>query len=154
MRTRVLYLSHEKTDPLLAQAEDYLRRAGRELDAELVLLKPGRRTKGADDARVQQAEGELLLSASEGCTRVALDADGQQYASEAFSKKLDGLRGRGKPLAFLIGGATGLSSEVKRTVDATWSLSPLTFPHRLAVCVLCEQLYRAMEIRRGGPYHK
>ncbi len=154
MRTRVLYLSHDKGDPLLAQAEDYLRRAGRELDAELVHLKPGKRTKGADDAKIQQAEGELLLSASEGCTRIALDAAGRKYTSEDFSKTLDAMRGRGKPLAFLIGGATGLSDEVRSQADALWSLSPLTFPHRLAVCVLCEQLYRAMEIRRGGPYHK
>lgn len=154
MRTRVLYLSHDKGDPLLAQAEDYLRRAGRELDAELVHLKPGKRTKSADDAKIQQAEGELLLSASEGCTRIALDAAGRQYTSEQFSKTLDTMRGRGKPLAFLIGGATGLSEEVRGQADALWSLSPLTFPHRLAVCVLCEQLYRAMEIRRGAPYHK
>jgi 23S rRNA (pseudouridine1915-N3)-methyltransferase len=54
----------------------------------------------------------------------------------------------------LIGGPTGLGDEVRAAADERWSLSAMTLPHRLAVLVMAEQVYRAHEIARGGPYHK
>jgi 23S rRNA (pseudouridine1915-N3)-methyltransferase len=56
-------------------------------------------------------------------------------------------------IAFLIGGALGLPKEVVKKASRRLSLSNLTLPHRLARVVLCEQLYRAMTIIRGEPYH-
>ena len=154
MRTRIVYLSDDKTDPLLMQAALYLKRAGRKLDAGLLPLSPKRRGKSDDDAKVRAAEAELLLKRTEGCTRVALDDQGRAQTSEELCARLFKLVARGKPLAFLIGGATGHGEAVLRAADDTWSLSPLTLPHKLAVCVLCEQLYRATQIDAGGPYHK
>jgi 23S rRNA (pseudouridine1915-N3)-methyltransferase len=55
-------------------------------------------------------------------------------------------------VAFLIGGADGLPPDVSRAAHDRWSLSALTFPHRLARLVLVEQIYRAMTILRGEPY--
>ena len=60
----------------------------------------------------------------------------------------------GRPLAFLLGGSSGLDSSVIARATARWSLGPLTFPHELARVILCEQLYRAYTILRGEPYHK
>lgn len=159
MRVRVIFLGGDARDPLQQAAADYLARAGRRLDAGLVPLTPARRGKNsnrsADDERVRKDEAEALLAASDGCTRVALDPRGTALgSSELLSTKLEKLLARGKPLAFLIGGATGLHRDVTAAADQVWSLSSLTFAHRLAVCVLCEQLYRAAEIARGGPYHK
>jgi 23S rRNA (pseudouridine1915-N3)-methyltransferase len=86
---------------------------------------------------------------------VALDATGAVHSSsDAFAAALEKLLARGKPVAFLIGGATGHAARAKTQSDALWSLSKLTLAHRLAVLVLCEQIYRAAEIARGGPYHK
>lgn len=155
MRVRVIFLGEDPRDPLQQAAAGYLERAGRRLDAGLVPLLPQRRAKGGDDERARRAEGEALLTASEGCTRVALDPKGVGLgSSEQLAARLEKLLARGKPLAFLLGGATGLHVDVKAAADQVWSLSPLTLAHRLAVCVLCEQLYRAAEIARGGPYHK
>ena len=154
MRTRVVVIGGDLRDPLCVLAAEYLKRSGRRLDAGLVPLKPGRRAKGADDAKICAAEGEALLQASEGCTRIALDERGKIMNSEDFSTALEGWMARGRPLAFLLGGATGLSENVRQRSDVVWSLSPLTFPHRLALCVLAEKIYRASEIIRGGPYHK
>jgi 23S rRNA (pseudouridine1915-N3)-methyltransferase len=152
---RVIFLGEDPRDPLQQAAADYLARAGRRLDAGLVPLSPTRRGKGSDDDKVKLAEAEVLLKASDGCTRVALDAQGTLHASsEALAKELEDLLARGKPVAFLIGGATGLHESVKKASAKTWSLSRLTYAHRLAVLVLAEQLYRASEIARGGPYHK
>jgi 23S rRNA (pseudouridine1915-N3)-methyltransferase len=154
MRLRVVVVGDDKRDPLRAIADDYLKRAGRKLAAELICVKEGKRKKGADDAAIRNAEGTALLDASKGCLRVALDADGRAHSSEAFAASLEKWIGQGRPVAFLIGGATGLSGEVKEKADHLFSLSQMTLPHRLALTFLCEQLYRATQIWVGGPYHK
>ena len=69
-------------------------------------------------------------------------------------KKLHKLIEQPKPVAFLIGGPDGHTPEVRAKADAIWSLSQMTLPHKLALCVLAEQIYRAGEITRGGPYHR
>ena len=155
MRLRVIFLGGDAKDPVQLAAADYLARCGRRYDAGLVELRPTKRGKGSHDDAVRAAEADALLAASDGCTRVALDPVGKIHAdSVAFANGVEALLQRGKPVAFLIGGATGLHQRVRDTADAMWSLSPLTFAHRLALCVLAEQLYRASEIARGGPYHK
>lgn len=155
MRTKIIFLGGDGRDPLQQAAVDYLARCGRRYDAGLVELKPTKRGKGAVDDVVRQAEGEALLAASAGHSRIAMAPEGKLHqGSEAFAAELERFLERGKPVAFLIGGATGLHPDVVAAADARWSLSPLTFAHRLAVCVLAEQVYRASEISRGGPYHK
>jgi 23S rRNA (pseudouridine1915-N3)-methyltransferase len=155
MRIKVVFLGEDPRDPLQIAAADYLARAGKRFDAGLVPLKPGKRAKGADDERVRLDEADALLKASEGTTRVALDVGGVQHASSVeLARDLEGLMARGKGVSFLIGGATGHHASLLARVDKKWSLSRLTYAHRLAVLVLAEQLYRAAEIARGGPYHK
>lgn len=155
MRIRVVFLGEDPRDPLQVAAADYLARAGKRFDAGLVPLKPGKRSKGADDERVRLDEAGALLKASEGTTRVALDVAGMMHAgSVELARDLESLLARGKGVSFLVGGATGHHATLLQTVDRSWSLSRLTYAHRLAVLVLCEQLYRAAEIARGGPYHK
>ncbi len=154
MRLRVIVLGGDAKDPLQQAAADYLSRCGRRYDAGLVELKPAKRGKGADDDAVKDAEASALLKASDGCTRIAMDKGGAQPSSEAFAASVESWMAKGKPVAFLIGGATGLSPRVLEASQHTLSLSAMTYAHRLAVCVLAEQLYRASEIARGGPYHK
>ncbi len=155
MRTKVIFLGGDARDPLQVAAVDYLARCGRRFDAGLVELKPSKRGKGSVDDVVRDAEADALLGGSEGCTRIAMDPTGLVHSSsEKFATAVEGLIARGKPVAFLIGGATGLHRRVLDTADGVWSLSPMTMAHRLALCVLAEQLYRASEIARGGPYHK
>lgn len=153
-RVRVVLLSHEKKDPYLDAAADYLQRAGRRFDASLVMLRPEKRGRAKDLGKVQEQEAKILLEASEGCSRIALDAEGRLQDTPTFAQALESILARGKPTAFLIGGATGLDPLVRAQADATWSLSPLTFPHRLAALLVAEQIYRASEIARGGPYAK
>ena len=57
-------------------------------------------------------------------------------------------------MTFCIGGDEGHTDDVRRNARFLWSLSKLTLPHRIARVVVLEQLYRAFEIIRGGPYHK
>ena len=57
-------------------------------------------------------------------------------------------------LAFVIGGSDGVSDAVRRRSNETLSFGRITLPHNLARVVLLEQVYRAMKISRGEPYHK
>jgi 23S rRNA (pseudouridine1915-N3)-methyltransferase len=59
-----------------------------------------------------------------------------------------------RPLALLIGGPDGLAEACRQRANQSWSLSPLTLPHALARVVLAEQLYRAMSLLAGHPYHR
>lgn len=154
MAVRVLALSDDKGDALVDAARALSARTIRRYGSEIVLLKPGKRGKGASDQKVRDEEGRRLLEASSGCTRIALDAGGRSLDTAAFARDLEKRLAQGRDVAFLIGGATGLSSEVVSIADDTWSLSPLTFAHRLALLVVVEQIYRAGEISRGGPYAK
>jgi 23S rRNA (pseudouridine1915-N3)-methyltransferase len=83
---------------------------------------------------------------------VVLTEEGQTFASTAFAQKLDG--SGSERLAFVIGGADGIDPALKARASWRLSLSPMTFPHELARLLLLEQLYRALSIQQGGPYHR
>lgn len=105
------------------------------------------------DAHVREREGEALLRAlaPRGCV-VALDPRGTMLDSETLAGRLEGWTTPGA--TFLVGGPLGLSPAVRERADLVWSLSALTFPHELVRVLAAEQLYRAMTILRGAPYHK
>jgi 23S rRNA (pseudouridine1915-N3)-methyltransferase len=107
------------------------------------------------DAHVRQREAGSLrkrLAASERSTVIALDRDGRMLGSRELAGRLE--RWATPRAAFVIGGPLGLDPEFAAQADARWSLSPLTFPHELARVIVAEQLYRALTLIRGVPYHK
>ena len=83
---------------------------------------------------------------------IVLMENGSSLTSIAFTKYLEKLGS--KRLVFIIGGADGISSEIKSLAHFQLSLSPMTFPHELARLLLVEQLYRATTIIQSGPYHR
>jgi 23S rRNA (pseudouridine1915-N3)-methyltransferase len=100
-----------------------------------------------------QREAEDLLSRVRG-EFWALDERGSLLTSAQVSARLGRLRDSAQALTLGLGGDEGLSQAVREKAKLLWSLSPLTLPHRLARVVALEQIYRAFEILRGGPYHK
>jgi 23S rRNA (pseudouridine1915-N3)-methyltransferase len=95
-------------------------------------------------------EGKLLLARLRGAPVVACDPGGQPWDSRRLA---DFLGTRASP-CFLLGGPEGLSDAVRERADHLLSLSAFTLPHELARLVLTEQLYRALTILRGLPYHR
>ena len=83
---------------------------------------------------------------------IALMEEGKPLASEPFARRLDQLGNQ--RLAFVIGGADGLTDALKASARWQLSLSPMTFPHELARLMLIEQLFRAQAILQGSPYHR
>ena len=83
---------------------------------------------------------------------VMLMEQGETLTSISFSERLGSLGSQ--RLAFVIGGADGLTAELKALAHWKLSLSPMTFPHELARLLLIEQLFRAQAIQQGSPYHR
>lgn len=110
-------------------------------------------------AENKHAEGEVILkkvrdlSQGSGVHLIALTEWGQLKNSVDFAEWTNQLLERSSKIIFLIAGAEGFSDEVLKNCQERISLSPLTFPHRLARILIVEQLYRAQTIRTGHPYH-
>jgi 23S rRNA (pseudouridine1915-N3)-methyltransferase len=142
-------------DAALASAiHEYESRAARywPLEVREARAGPGR---GASPAEVSTTEGERLLAlVPPGALLVACDAGGTAMTSEDFAAWLQKEREAARDVAFVIGGAFGLSDAVRKASRRRLSLAPWTLPHELARLVLAEQLYRAGTIQRGEPYHK
>jgi 23S rRNA (pseudouridine1915-N3)-methyltransferase len=143
MRIVVVAVGRVKDRPLRDALDDYFGRIRRYLPCEEIELADG------PESKLSMA----FAKATAGATPVALEVTGRALSSEAFARELERRGSQGKGVvAFLIGGADGLPPAVSQGAAARLSLSPLTFPHRLARLVLVEQLYRAMTILRGEPY--
>lgn len=85
---------------------------------------------------------------------VLLDERGRQFSSVEFASYMEKLMGSGrKRMVFVIGGPYGFSEDVYARADARLSLSRMTFNHEMVRMFFVEQIYRAMTILRGEPYH-
>ncbi len=139
---------------IAAAIQDYERRAARYWPLEIreVREEPARSTAAAV---VREREAERLDGRfpPNGLV-VACDERGRSLGSEEFAAILRDHRDRGVSLAFVIGGAFGLSPGLLARCAFSLALAPWTLPHELARLVLVEQLYRAGTIVRREPYHK
>ena len=138
-----------------AGVEEYARRMPPDLPLTLVEIRPGHRVAGEDGVRARQLEAERILEAlPAGAVAVALDERGAQLTTRELAGWMTGWMAEGVSPAFIIGGADGLDDSVKARAGKQLGLSKLTLPHALARVVLVEQLYRAMCIVKGHPYHR
>ena len=137
--------------PLFDEYAERVRRFGLAFDVRWVPeVRPGGRYS---DDHVREREARNLRDAlPERCTVIALSPDGRAMTTDAFTRRFERWS---QPLAaFVVGGPLGLDRAFRETADAVLSLSPMTLPHELARVVLAEQIYRAVTILRGVPYHK
>ncbi|MBV9997798.1 MAG: 23S rRNA (pseudouridine(1915)-N(3))-methyltransferase RlmH [Verrucomicrobia bacterium] len=106
----------------------------------------------ASDAR---RESLALLETSKGQLRLLLDPRGTQFTSREFAAKVENWAlFSPQAVTLLVGGADGVTDEVRAQADLLWSLSRQTLPHELALLVALEQIYRAHTILAGQPYHR
>ncbi|APR77862.1 LSU m3Psi1915 methyltransferase RlmH [Minicystis rosea] len=143
MRIVVVAVGRVKDRALRAVLDDYFGRVRRYTACDEIELAD------APHAKLEP----LFAKHTAEATTIALEIGGRMLGSEPFAAAIEKASARHKGVvAFLIGGADGLPPSVSKAAHDRWSLSPLTFPHRLARLVLIEQIYRSMTILRGEPY--
>ena len=134
---------------------EYAKRLPHECRLTLREVPAGKRTKGADLARLTRDEGARQLAAiPAGARIVALDPGGREMDTRQLAECLEKQLAAGQDLALLIGGPEGLAPECLAAAHERWSLSKLTLAHPVVRVVLAEQLYRAWSILKNLPYHR
>ena len=152
MKIRIAWIGKTKEPAIRALTEEYLKRIshyvetqGIELRDEPALLAMcGRQVPGKGGK--SKADGKSTLA--------LLDSRGKEFSSEQFAAFLGNYQERNPlPLVFFVGPADGFSETTKTAAQHSISLGKMTLPHELARVVLLEQIYRALTILKGHPYH-
>ncbi|MGI9187034.1 MAG: 23S rRNA (pseudouridine(1915)-N(3))-methyltransferase RlmH [Gaiellales bacterium] len=140
--------------PLADAAADYEARASKLAKFDVVEVKDEPLDRGTA-SEVRQREGDRILDAAEGFRLVAFDLGGRSLTSVELAERVQQWEELApQRTAFVIGGAEGLAPMVLQRAELTVSLGAMTLPHQLARVVAAEQLYRALTINRGLPYHR
>jgi 23S rRNA (pseudouridine1915-N3)-methyltransferase len=139
--------------------EDFCKRAakaGRQLGFPSVTVEEVPISKHRDSAARIRDEGQRLAARIPAQAHViCLDAKGKGMTSDAFAEMLGAMRDAGaRDLAFLIGGPDGLNVGTKVKPGRSLAFGPQIWPHLLVRAMLAEQIYRAMTILAGHPYHR
>ena len=155
MKARLIAVGDRAPEWVATGYADYARRLAHTLPLELVEIPPGLRGKQRDTARAIHDEGQRVLAAlPKSAHLVLLDGGGRLHDSMQLAQRLESWRGQGRDLAFAIGGPEGHAPEVRAAAGEAWSLGKLTLPHMLVRLIVAEQLFRAMSILTGHPYHR
>ena len=156
MQLTFLFVGKTRNSRLQAEIDDYLKRLRRYLPVECRVLKEMRLGSKEDPCRFCRRQAPQLLQAlnRDNSFSVVLSERGRTFTTLEFagffSRQLESGRAG---ISFLAGGPYGLAAEVLEGADLQLSLSPMTFTHEMARVLLLEQLYRAITINRGEPYH-
>ena len=130
--------------------ERYQKRLKAPFFAEWILMAHS----SLDGVRARQDESERILSKLSAYDFIILlDERGKELDSPTFAETIKTQLDRSQKVLIIIGGAFGVTDELRGRAHLVWSLSPLVFPHQLVRLVLTEQLYRAQQITLGGSYH-
>ena len=154
MRLVVAVVGKARNQALGEAIRDYEKRAARYWPLDVHEVRE-ERAAGISVDKVREREGQRLADKlPDRAQTVTCDIKGRAFDSTQFAEFLQSAREQDRDLAFLIGGAFGLASDLTSRSSVKLSLAPWTLPHELARLVLVEQIYRAGTIVRGEPYHK
>ncbi len=154
---RVTFMLVGATDKkyLLEGIEDYQKRLIHYLPFEVKVIADIRNARNLSADQQKEREGKAILElVSAGDELVLLDVGGAEFSSPGLATWIEKRMLAGtRQLIFVVGGPYGFSEAVHKRANSKMSLSRLTFPHQLVRLLFIEQLYRAMTIIKGEPYH-
>ena len=159
MRLAIIAAGRLKPGPERTLADDYFKRAeglGRGCGISRIAVTEFNESQASSAALRLAEEGRQMVAAlpSKGFA-VALDERGKALTSADFASLLRRqLEGGVADMAFLIGGPDGHAPAIREQAGLTMSFGPMTWPHRLVRVMLLEQIYRAITILAGHPYHR
>lgn len=159
MRFLILAVGNRMPAWINAGFSEYAQRMPRESRLELVEIKPATRGAGAAseksaDKWMAQEAARITDALPARCVRVVLDERGKALTTVDLAKRVERWRQDGGDVAFIIGGADGTAPEIRQNADLLLGLSSFTLPHGLCRVMLAEQLYRAVSLLAGHPYHR
>ena len=159
MRIVIAAVGRLKQGPERDLAERYRKRAadaGRSLGFQAVDIVEIRESR-ADNAERRVLEESIAIAniVPERAVTVILDERGESLTSASFARHLQGWRAEDRPATvFIIGGADGLAASLHGKANRTIAFGTTTWPHQLVRIMLLEQIYRAVTILSGHPYHR
>lgn len=155
MKIQLMVIGKTTASYLSVGIDDYVRRIGRYVPFDLKVLPDVKVSRGMTADRQKELEGASMLAAMQpGDYVVLLDERGKEFTSRELAVFIDRkMSSLPKNLLFVIGGPYGFSRAVYERANEKLSLSRMTFSHEMVRLFMTEQIYRAMTILRGEPYH-
>lgn len=155
MEISLLTVGKTTQDYVISGLIEFTQRLQRYIDYQIICVEDIKKAKSLSPEIQKEKEGEILLryiSPSDYC--VLLDEHGKLFTSMEFASFVQKIMVSGRKRAvFVVGGPYGFSKAVYDRADAMVSLSKMTFTHEMVRLFFTEQMYRAMTILRGEPYH-
>ncbi len=155
MKVKLLLTGKTNSDYLKSGIDDYTQRLKHYLPYEMIVIPELKNNKNMSIDQQKKKEGDLISAQINSSDLVVLlDENGKEFSSVGFSdfirkKMVSGL----KSMIFVVGGPYGFSDQIYQRSDMKISLSKMTFSHQMVRLIFVEQLYRAMTILKGEPYH-
>ena len=155
MKITLLAIGKTNAKYLQEGIEQYTKRLGHYIPFELKILPDVKNTKSLTTDKQKEMEGQMFLAAiGQGDWVTLLDERGKEFTSREFANYIDKkMVTIPKNLIFIIGGPYGFSQEMYNRANEKLSLSKMTFSHEMIRLFFIEQIYRAMTILKGEPYH-
>ena len=154
MRINLIAIGKKMPDWISHGVEHYKKQLPKNYNFTITALESQNR-KSISAENTKNLEEKLILDAASGSSLlIAFDELGKQQSSKELSKSIEKWQLEGESVAMIIGGADGLSSELKQKCNLIWSLSNLTLTHSMARLLLVEQLYRGHSLMTNHPYHR
>lgn len=155
MKTILLAVGRTVESYYVSAINEYVARTKHYIPFDVEIIPELKNTKNLTAEQQKEKEADLILkSLQPGDTVVLLDEHGREFRSVDFATWMERkLSITGKRLVFIIGGPYGFSPRIYQVAQEKISLSKMTFSHQMIRMIFVEQVYRAMTILRGEPYH-
>ena len=154
MKITLLVVGKTTSAQVESLIQEYQKRLTHYLPFALQVIPELKNTKALTPDQQKQAEGELILRAvAQNADLVLLDEHGKEFRSIEFADYIQKKMSSGRDVVFVVGGPYGFSEAVYQRANGKISLSKMTFSHQMVRLFFVEQIYRAMTILRGEPYH-
>lgn len=155
MKLTLLQVGKTTDKHLITLIDDYMGRIQHYMSMDVITIPELKNTKSLTTDQQKEKEAELILDALDSSDQVILlDEHGKEMSSMEFSEMMRQKQNTvSRRLVFIIGGPYGFSPRIYERANGKMSLSRMTFSHQMIRLIFTEQVYRALSILAGSPYH-